>query len=142
MRTVAAVVAIVIATAAVTALLLLPRRSAAVGGLSLQDRIVLSGTPRGYYYANRHSEPAVVPEGRRLFVYDVRFEFDNRGGLVCHFGGQLLAQGGYDARTVSLSSAVPILLRGGDRIAPECTLGGEPNDDIWSNLRIKHAYEL
>ena len=54
-----------------------PSPAGAVGGLSLEDRILLTGEPV-LYHTQRCALPndplPVVPEGRRLFIYSMYFD--------------------------------------------------------------------
>ena len=77
-----------LATAALAGALVLalaPARSEAVGGgLSLADRLALSGTPMSWQSIGCNQDPVyVVPEGRRLAIVDMSvWERDNNQPLV------------------------------------------------------------
>ena len=101
-------------------LALAPRSAEAVGGLSLQDRMLLAGEAviyRTRRCQNPNIEVPVVPEGRRLFIYKWRSNVGG-GANLWKLGGRITTS---DQRLFSIgldsnATPVPLVLQGGDPI--------------------------
>ena len=132
--------------AAVTSALLIPSRSEALGGgASLADRITLSGTPVFHHVPSFREEQYVVPEGRRLFIYDVRFNVSGAADRRCSFRGARVYDGALnDAQAIVLRNKLPAMFGPGEVVQPECEWDRAPEaaQSLWSNFRLWEAYLL
>ena len=131
----------------VGALLFAPRTGQAVGGLSLDDRVLLTGTPYNVFVTNQNAEIPTVPAGRRLFIESATAEVAHVDNLVCTLGGHEIFRwhyygvtGQFARRTAVLGS--PIVLTEGQRVAVECAREGQPANDLWRRLYIIRASML
>ena len=140
----ALVTLLALATGIGGALLFAPRTGGATGGLNLQDRLLLAGTPFNAYVPSAQGEVPTVPEGRRLFVYDGRFNVTKIPGMVCTFGGhevfrsQLHGSDQQD-RQFAIPGSPPTILTAGQRVAIDCVLNGEPANNRWRSLFVTRA---
>ncbi len=139
-----------LALAVAAGMALSPGPAEAVGGLTLQDRIILSGEPVQYATNACVNEPLgvptpTVPEGRRLFIYDLTFE--NNVDTIKLAGRVPLKTYGLRATSAVLNTArqrAPIVLNAGEPIGLTYHLSnGDPRP--WEGncrLWIQQAYLL
>ncbi len=125
-----------------------PSPADAVGGLSLEDRVVLGGRMVSASGACHNGNPTIVPEGRRWFIYSFRWGAGPVGVVDnIRLAGRVPLwstwAGGYDnGALVHLDQ--PIVLHAGERVGAVMFVGDEERVDARTgcSFQVVRAYEL
>ena len=134
--------ALAFAAAVAGVLVATPRTSEAVGGLSLTDRMLLSGTPRTYHVQGCNDPNApTVPEGRRLYIFEFRSQPVGSGRRV-RLGSWEVTSGNPEQWTVSNRFNPPIVIEAGQPIRLDCWVNDGRLSAGNPYLNITQAYEF
>ena len=123
-----------------------PSPADAVGGLTLEERVFLTGTPVQASGDCGNRNPTVVPEGRRWFIYGFRWIMENSNGInAVRIGGRIPLYGGATYRNSELIMLPkPLVLRAGEQVKAVGMLNDEPVDHFNHRCQfdVLHAYEF